>query len=151
MLRRLLGQAGLLTPGARAGLISVPRVDKAHQITVSVRSAILTHELSHGEYFTNPAYVDQVHRFWVGDLTEPERDAMRKFLASEGYDISNEELLENEMQAYLMFTVDPAFFAPSMAGLTAERRDELRALFLRQMQDGWLRNVLAESLRDAKP
>jgi hypothetical protein len=49
----------------------------------------------------------------------------------------------NEMQAYLMFTRDPLFFTPGMAGLTPARLAELQSRFLAGMPAGWLRNVLA--------
>jgi len=49
----------------------------------------------------------------------------------------------NEMQAYLMFTRDPMFFTPDMAGLTRARLTELQDKFLAGMPAGWLREVLA--------
>jgi hypothetical protein len=147
MLRRLLSQEGWLVPGTRAGVISVPRAHPEGKVTPTIRSAILTHELSHGEYFTKPGYAEYVHRFWLASLTPREREGVRSFLAIQAYDVANEELLENEMQAYLMFTTDPRFFAPRRAGLTVERRGEIRALFLQGMPDGWLRDVLADSMR----
>ena len=68
---------------------------------------------------------------------------MRTFLAKEDYDASKEELMYNEMQAYLMFTRDPVFFTPNMAGLTPVRLAELQARFLTGMPAGWLHDVLA--------
>ena len=44
---------------------------------------------------------------------------MRAFLAREDYDVREEELMLNEMQAYLMFTRDPAFFTPEHGGADA--------------------------------
>ena len=49
----------------------------------------------------------------------------------------------NEMQAYLMFTRDPAFFTPERAGVTQLRLTELQARFFAGMPAGWLRTVLA--------
>ncbi len=49
----------------------------------------------------------------------------------------------SEMQAYLMFTRDPLFFTPDMAGLTPARLTELQEKFLAGMPAGWLRDVLA--------
>ena len=53
-LRALLRQEGWLAPGVAAGLISVPAVGSDPRITAAARTAILRHELSHGEFFSNP-------------------------------------------------------------------------------------------------
>jgi hypothetical protein len=142
-LRALLRQEGWLAPGVAAGLISVPAAGSDPRITATARAAILRHELSHGEFFSNPAYAGYVHDFWLKELTGEERGAIRGFLAKEGYDVREEELMFNEMQAYLMFTRDPAFFTHDMARMTPERLAELQARFLAGMPAGWLRNVLA--------
>ena len=52
----------------------------------------------------------------------------------------------NEMQAYLMFTYDARFFQPSNVGMTAARRQQLAAAFLRGMPAGWLHDALAQDL-----
>jgi hypothetical protein len=143
-LRALLREEGWLTEDVMAGLISLPAVGSDPRITASVRGAILRHELSHGEFFSNPAYAEYVHDFWLRYLTEQERAGVRAFLAREEYDVDEEDLMYNEMQAYLMFTRDPAFFTPEQAGLTQSRLTELQARFLAGMQAGWLRTVLAD-------
>jgi hypothetical protein len=142
-LRALLRQESWFTSGANAGLISLPAVGSDATVTASTRAAILRHELSHGEFFSNPVYAAYVHDFWLTALTEPERIAFRRFLGSEEYDASEEELMYNEMQAYLMFTRDPLFFTPAMAELTPDRLAELQARFLAGMPPGWLHDVLA--------
>jgi hypothetical protein len=142
-LRALLRQAGWFAAGNTAGLISVPAIGSDAKITASAREAILRHELSHGEFFSNPAYAAYVHSFWMNALTELERGAFRRFLAKEQYDAGDEELMYNEMQAYLMFTRDRLFFSPAMAGLSDARLTELRRMFLGGMPQGWLRDVLA--------
>jgi len=76
-------------------------------------------------------------------MTEAERTAFRGYLGREEYDTGIEELMYNEMQAYLMFTRDPLFFTPDMAGLTRARLTELQEKFLAGMPAGWLRDVLA--------
>ena len=142
-LRRLLIQLGwrnTTTPGA---IITLPRLGADSHVTPTARSTILHHESSHGEYFTNPAYADYVHRFWEVALTAPEREAFRTFLAREGYDRGNQEIMENETQAYLLFTADPQFFTPSEVGMAPARRAELRSQFLRDMPAGWLKDLLA--------
>jgi hypothetical protein len=142
-LRRLLRQEGWFAPGVRRGLISVPAVGAHPDITLSVRRTILHHELSHGVFFSDPDYAGFVLRFWDGTLTGRERTAVRRFLGSEGYDMGYEELMYNEMQAYLMFTRDPQFFRPELVGMTAEHLGELQAEFLRGMPRGWLHDALA--------
>jgi hypothetical protein len=141
-LRALLRQENWFAPGVTAGLISVPAVGSEPRITASVRSAILRHELSHGEFFSNPEYAAYVHNFWLTKLTGDEREAVRRFLGSEGYDAADEELMYNEMQAYLMFTRDPLFFTPDLLGMTQERLSALQVSFLSDMPAGWLRDLL---------
>jgi hypothetical protein len=142
-LRRLLQQEGWFAPGVRRGLISIPAVGAHPDITLSVRQTILHHELSHGVFFSDPDYAGFVYRFWDGTLSGRERDGVRRFLGSEGYDTGYEELMYNEMQAYLMFTRDPQFFRPELVGMTARHLGELQAEFLRGMPRGWLRDALA--------
>ncbi len=143
-LRALLRQEGWLSPGVAAGLISLPAVGSDPRITASTRAAILRHELSHGEFFSNPIYAEYVRSFWLAELTAEERNAVRGFLAKENYDVREELLVVNEMQAYLMFTRDPMFFTPDLVGMTQQRLAELQARFLAGMPNGWLRNVLAD-------
>lgn len=142
-LRALLRQLGWLTPDISAALISLPAVGADRYVTQASRAAILRHELSHGEFFSNPAYAGYVRDFWRTRLTDAERAGVRRFLGAEEYDTRAEELMYNEMQAYLMFTRDPMFFTPDKAGLAPGRLAELRAEFLAGMPPGWLRDVMA--------
>ncbi len=87
-----------------------------------------------------------MHQFWLHELTQGERDGVHKFLASEEYDSKIEDLVENEMQAYLMFTRDPVFFTPAKIGITSERLAELQVDFYRHMPRGWLRDLLGQTL-----
>ncbi len=139
-LRRLMQQVGWLAENKAGGLISVPRVGANAEVTADSRATILHHELSHGEYFSNPAFAAYTRRFWTTLLTPVERDGMRKFLAKEGYDIANDMLVENEAQAYIVFTLNPAFFEPATIGMAEARRAALRATFLREMPTDWLRD-----------
>jgi hypothetical protein len=145
-LRRLLSEAGTSDPDAHVGLISIPQVGTDEHVTRSARAAILHHELSHGEYFTNPAYAAFVHHFWASTLTSTERDHIREHLRSLGYDAGLDELMENEAQAYLMFTYNPAFFTPDMVGMAKGRLNDLRNGFFRSMPAGWLRDSLGQYL-----
>lgn len=142
-LRRLLHQVDWFNPDAQAGLISIPAVGADANVTLTARGTILHHELSHGMFFGDPAYATFVHAFWQSALTGGERGNVRRFLGSEGYDTNYEELMYNEMQAYLMFTRDPEFFTPARVGMTAQRLADLQTQFLRGMPTGWLSEALA--------
>jgi hypothetical protein len=144
-LRALLQQLGWFAPGAAGGLISVTRTNET--ITEATRATILHHELSHGEFFSDPAYASFVRTFWLNEMTDDERMSFRRFLGSMDYDTGIEELMYNEMQAYLMFTYDPRFFLPTNVSMTPARRAELQTAFLKGMPEGWLKLSLARHLR----
>jgi hypothetical protein len=63
-LRALFYQAGMLTTGAVGALISIPPEVDAHQIDAAARASFLRHELSHGIFFTDPAYAAYAQTFW---------------------------------------------------------------------------------------
>ena len=142
-LRRLLEQLGWLDPDAVAGLISVPAAGADVRVTVAARNGILSHELSHGAYFSDPRHAAYAHEFFLTALKPSEQAAFRAFLGREGYAVDDPELVENETQAYLVFTPDPLFFKPALVKMTPERRTELRLAFQRGMPDGWLKDMLA--------
>ena len=123
-------------PAGFGALITLTATDAT--VTPAFRRTILHHELSHGEFFTAPAYAAHVARFWAA-LTEAERALVREYLRREGYDPALEELMMNEMQAYLMHTDDPVFFDPAKLGIPAPRLAALRAQFFATMPEGWLR------------
>jgi hypothetical protein len=145
-LRRLLSEETTSDPDAHVGLISIPQVGADEHVTRSARAAILHHELSHGEYFTNPAYAAFVHHFWTSTLSSAERDHIREHLRSLGYDPGLDELMENEAQAYLMFTYNPEFFTADMIGMAKGRLSDLRNGFFRSMPASWLRDSLGQHL-----
>ncbi|MDE2007661.1 MAG: hypothetical protein KGI51_13920, partial [Rhodospirillales bacterium] len=142
-LHALLDRLGWLRPGVQAGLITLPAEDADAHVTRRARDTILTHELSHGEYFSRPVYADFVDRFWRTALSPSQRAAVRSFLAREGYDITQHELVVNEMQAYLMFTRAPEFFRAADIGMTPAERTRLQRAFQSEMPRGWLRARLA--------
>ena len=146
-LRALVRQLGWFSPGAVGALISVTRIDET--VTETMRATILHHELSHGQFFSDPAYANYVHEFWLRAMTDEEREAIRRFLGSMGYDAGIEELMYNEMQAYMMFTYDPRFFLPSNVNMTPARRLQLQMAFLKGMPEFWLKPALAQHLRQA--
>ncbi len=142
--QRIVARAAAEPAGVGA-VITTVRADAANAVSPQARATILHHELSHGEYFTNPAYAAFVTRFWERDMSALERAAVRGYLAQEGYDPALDDLIRNEMQAYLMHTPDPAFFQADRVGISAARLAELRATFLAGMPAGWLRDALAAS------
>jgi hypothetical protein len=146
MLRLILRQLRWFAPGVNAGLISIPKVGANEQVTYAAHSTILHNGLAQAEYFSNPAYALFVHQFWADALTQAERDGVRRFLGSEDYDISLDALVEDNMQAYLMFSRDPDFFTPAMVGMTTARLSGLQDVFLHSMPPGWLHDMLATSL-----
>ena len=143
-LHALLDQLGWLRPGVRAGLITLPKVGANRYVTTAADDAILTHELSHGEYFSNPAYAAYVQKFWHDGLTADQRAAIRRFLGGEEYDITQHELVVNEMQAYLMFTHNKEFFRAKDIGISPAERARIEHNFLAGMPPGWLRTRLAK-------
>lgn len=147
-LRAMATQFGWFAPDAVGALISVSHVPDpaAPTLDEAARAAILHHELSHGLFFSDPVYAAYVRQFWDTSLTEAERDSVRRFLGSEGYDMADEALMYNEMQAYVLFTYDPRFCKPGDFGMTPARRLEVAEAFLRDMPPSWLRDSLAEGI-----
>jgi hypothetical protein len=136
-LRALLREQGLLRPGAVGAVISLPPLSTDPPVDAAERATILRHEVSHGVYFTDAAYAAYTQHVWADVMTERERAAFRRMLGGEGYDTSNDDLMRNEMQAYLVHTPDRRFFNPSGLGIDAE---SLRRRFVSDMPPGWLRD-----------
>ncbi len=142
-LRVLLEREGLLKPGANAAVISIPREGSDPFVDASGRASLLRHELSHGEYFTNPEYAAFSRRFWNEEMNESDRQAFRAFLQRQDYDPANEDLIVNETQAHLMHTTDTRYFNPRDSGVAPDRIAALRADFLAKMPAGWLHDAAA--------
>ena len=98
-------------------------------INATARYAILLHEMSHGEYYSNPYYSQYCRRFWQESLSDAQREAFKGFLAKYGYGTGSEELLINEAQAYLMFTPDPSSFSARKLGVAQEELEAIRDAF----------------------
>lgn len=139
-LRRLLRQEGWVDAQAAGALISIPRTGADPLVDRAARGVILHHELSHGEYFTDPAYAGYVATFWREWMRPEDRAAFRRYLAGEGYDPALEDLIMNEAQAYLMHTRDPRFFDPAVLGIAPDHLAAMQAAFLLGMPPGWLRD-----------
>ncbi|MCV2369039.1 hypothetical protein [Roseateles oligotrophus] len=95
------------------------------------RESTLRHELSHGEFFTRPAYQKQSWKFWQMSLSKAERAMFRRLLAGMDYDSNNELLMVNETQAVLMHTPDTRAFDASNLGVTPSQLQDLRSRFER--------------------
>lgn len=114
-------------------ILSVPQVQDKKitepRITIGARYTILLHEMSHGEYYTNQFYSKYVQQFWQSTLTDVQKDLFRSFLAGFNYAIWNEELVINEMQAYLMFTHDVKSFSAKRLKVSDEELARMRHAF----------------------
>ncbi len=134
-LKGLITQLGWLKPGANGAIITLPTA--GGPVTPEMRAVILHHEISHGAFFTTPAYRQYAVSFWYS-LTAADRAAFTNFLGSQGYDTNNTMLMLNETQAYLIFTRDPRFFNANAVGMTQAEIDQLRAGFIAGMPNFWL-------------
>lgn len=111
---------------AEIALISVPNPDR--RLDAEARATILRHEIGHGHFFTRPALAARVQAVWTTRFGDEARAAFEAFLAREGYDTGNAELMANEAMAYLAFTPDPRLFAPRHVGLPEAEVERLRSL-----------------------
>ena len=114
-------------------ILSIPQrqIKKADESAVSelARLAIFTHEMSHGEYYTNPYYAVYCRKFWNESLKESERQTFINLFKKYNYEVNMTELVINEMQAYLMFTPDPNSFSASKLGVTDQELESMRTMF----------------------
>ncbi|MEI7635752.1 MAG: hypothetical protein WCJ37_00475 [Syntrophus sp. (in: bacteria)] len=83
-------------------LISISRSkeDTDHHLSCELRRLTLRHEMSHAEYFTNNKYRQYCRSFWMR-LKIEEQEVFRKELSLMKYDSQNDDLIINEMQAFL--------------------------------------------------
>ena len=114
-------------------ILSIPQIQekKADEPMVSpgARYAIILHEMGHAEFYTNAHYAKFCHRFWNDVLTEEQREAFRRFLKGYNYAVELEDLVVNEMQAYLMFTPDPKSFNARRLGVSDAELEQMRSAF----------------------
>lgn len=117
----------------KAVILSIPQISAgapgSPPVNHLARRTILSHEISHGEYYTNPQYANYCRQFWKESMTDPQRAAFRKFLSSSSYNPDNEEMMINEGQAYLMYTPDPRAFSAKLVGLSDKEITALRRKF----------------------
>ncbi len=114
-------------------ILSIPQTQEKSAgeplINATARYAILLHEMAHGEYYTNQYFTAYCRRYWQESLSDAQREAFKTFLSKYGYATGSDELVINEMQAYLMFTPDPASFSARKLGVSAEELDAMRDAF----------------------
>lgn len=115
-------------------VISIPQTQERREneppVNASARRAIVLHEVAHAEFYTNKYYADYCRNFWNNVLTEDQRNHFKRFLSGNNYSLNADELLVNEMQAYLMFTPDPASFSAAKLGVTQAQLDAMRDAFI---------------------
>ena len=122
-----------------------PSTDTNELIDIDIRRALLMHEMSHGEFYTNKAYRDYCKDFWYHKMSERERDAFKKMLMENSYDVTNEVLCINEMQAYLMNTPDKRLFSADSLGISEDELTRMRQKFIsgdppaKIYDSGWFR------------
>lgn len=106
------------------------------QLSAEVRrlklASILRHELSHAEFFVNPAYREYCLQMWNG-LPDFQRQIFIKEFARSGYDTSNTLLLANEFQAYL-WEPEVGFLIDVRLRKQGSSLEKLRADFIAKLQ-----------------
>lgn len=110
-----------------------PKTSQNESVTWLMRRTILSHELSHGEFFTNPDYARYCEEFWHHQLSDAQRAGFIRFLSSaQHYDVRNETLLINEFQAYLVYSgTDGIFFRyDAVTGIDETEMLRLRERFI---------------------
>ncbi|MFA6971032.1 MAG: hypothetical protein WC208_06465 [Gallionella sp.] len=114
-------------------ILSIPQIQEKHdhepRINELARRAIFTHEMAHAEYYSNPYYAEYCRKFWSEKLNDAQRSVFQKFLSHYNYSVNQQELLINEMQAYLMFTPDPNSISAAKLGITEEEFEAMKAAF----------------------
>lgn len=99
------------------------------------RLSILSHELSHGRYYTDATYRQHCAFFWRDVLTSEERGVWKKYLASQDYNTADEDLMINETQALLMHTPDRRDFSAQLLNWSDVDLDALRQRFRLGLSD----------------
>ena len=129
----------------QAVILSIPQESSGGagpSVSALARKTILMHELSHGEYYTNPLYANYCRHFWSRVMNEEQRSAFRKFLSGSSYNPDNEEMMINETQAYLMYTPDQRAFSARLVGLREKEIEFLRTQFLNGFPDAPMSEML---------
>jgi hypothetical protein len=124
---RALGeQAAVSFTGVQPDNPSTPANEMVDRVR---REAVLRHELSHGEFFTNAAYRAHCINFWRKVLSERERTMFRTYLKGLEYNPSDDTLMANETQALLMHTPDSRAFNAKDLGISDAALSQLHIRF----------------------
>jgi hypothetical protein len=83
---------------------------------------VISHEMLHAQYFTDPAYRDAIDAYWR-ELSEGAREIARTSLG-QAYARDDDELISNELQAYVLMS---GAEATTFAGLVTPHRAALLA------------------------
>ncbi|PWR22323.1 hypothetical protein DKG75_10230 [Zavarzinia compransoris] len=119
-------------PGDPAqAVITLASIGAGRSDNVPFRRDVLRHEMAHGEFFTHVMYRAQCHRFWREVMTEAERRLFVRFFQKLDYDVTDDVLMVNEMQAFLGFTPSPRLFGAAKLGITEDEMAGLRLRFAR--------------------
>lgn len=114
-------------------ILSIPQMQAKKEdeppVSELARRAIFTHEVAHGEYYTNQYYANYCRRFWNETLKDSQREAFINLFKKYNYAVNLSELVVNEMQAYLMFTPDPNSFNARKLGITDNELESMRDMF----------------------
>lgn len=120
-------------PAPNGVILSAPQIQKkidgSYIVSPLARKTIVTHELAHAEYYTNPYYAEYCRRYWSESLNNELRSVFLEFLKKYNYSLYGTELVINEMQAYLMFTPDPKSFSAKILGVSDTTLRAMRAAF----------------------
>jgi hypothetical protein len=119
----LLEKGGAYAPGAGA-LISISRESGPY-----LRTLFLTHESTHGIFFVDPEYRAFVQGIWKA-MDEDEKWFWRRYFLFMEYDASDEYLMANEYQAYLLqqpLKQDAEYFTKTLPSRLAEKHPDLEA------------------------
>jgi len=94
---------------------------------------VISHELLHGQYFTDPTFRAVIDDYWA-KLPEPDRADIRDTLGRV-YDGADEELMRNELQAYaLMSGAETTVFKMVVPRHRQRLLDALRARHVEPIQ-----------------
>ena len=115
-------------------VISIPQVSRVAgcpgcSVGPLQRAAVFEHEYAHALFATDDTYHDYTIWFWHNGLSDEMRARFVAFLGSRGYDTGNDELMANEMQAFMLHTPEQQFFAAPMLGLPIDGLDAVRDSF----------------------
>jgi hypothetical protein len=81
---------------------------------------VVTHEIMHAQYFVQPKFRETVDNFWANSMSEDERSQVRQILG-QYYDASNDYLMRNEFQAYMLQANAEEDFLKSLVPIFRER------------------------------